>query len=177
MKSTLYILCGLPGSGKSTWAKQKKESDDHKTVIVNRDSIRTMIHGVYKYDKEYEDYVRQMSEKFVHSALFVGINVIVDETSIKEYHRKRWFDMVQGLDKKPKIICCHFTQDQSNLQHRMTDPRGLSSDVWSSIIEGMKGDWETPHMGEGFDKIIEYSMYDLLMTGEAVFHEEIKAQK
>ncbi len=44
----MFILTiGYPGSGKSIWAKYHVENNN-KSVIINRDSIRTMIAGTYQ---------------------------------------------------------------------------------------------------------------------------------
>jgi predicted kinase len=48
MKTNLYILIGLPGSGKTTWAKNKAK-DDLRTVIISRDGFRSMIKGEGEY--------------------------------------------------------------------------------------------------------------------------------
>lgn len=34
--ATLYVICGIPGSGKSTWIKNHTSSE----ILVSRDAIR-----------------------------------------------------------------------------------------------------------------------------------------
>ena len=43
----LVITRGLPGSGKSTWARQWVSQDPAHRAEVNRDSLRLMMHGGY----------------------------------------------------------------------------------------------------------------------------------
>ena len=36
----LYVMCGISGSGKSTYAKQLKNSAHKRTIIVSTDELR-----------------------------------------------------------------------------------------------------------------------------------------
>lgn len=78
---------GLPGSGKSTWAKQFVK-DNVGYVIVNRDRIREMLAGdittyYERYSQEMEDIVRHIEYDSTHTALTHKLNVIVDGTNFK----------------------------------------------------------------------------------------------
>lgn len=52
-KHTLYIMCGVPGSGKSTWAHKQNNAK-----IISRDEIR------FKMVKEGEDYFSKEKQVF-----------------------------------------------------------------------------------------------------------------
>ena len=41
--NTLLILQGIPGSGKSTWARKFIKDKSKSWIIVNRDAIRDML--------------------------------------------------------------------------------------------------------------------------------------
>lgn len=78
---------GLPGSGKSTWAKQFVK-DNANYIIVNRDDIRKMLAGniltfYERYDSKIENLVRHIQYDSIHAALIHGYNVIVDGTNFK----------------------------------------------------------------------------------------------
>lgn len=45
-KPTLWVMCGLSGSGKSTIAKQLAQEHEN-TVIVSSDSVREELTGDY----------------------------------------------------------------------------------------------------------------------------------
>ena len=160
----VHILCGLPGSGKSTWALKQKEESKNKTVIINKDAIRTMIHGVYKYDSDYEDLVKSTVEGFFHGALFGDkMDLIVDETNISKEKRAHWIELARDMagEEGNIVNCVYFTEKENNLQYRMNDPRGLPEQTWLNVIQGMKEDFEAPSLQEDFDQLILKDMEDV----------------
>lgn len=81
----LYVLKGLPASGKSTWAKEKAKEEPN-TVIVNRDKIREMLKGEYKnfpFGTSMEDLVTEIEHFTFQEALSKGYNVIMDATNFR----------------------------------------------------------------------------------------------
>ena len=57
--STVYILCGLPGSGKSTWCKKYHP----KLPIVSRDIIRAELGFTSGPDEKARKLARKESNK------------------------------------------------------------------------------------------------------------------
>ena len=51
MKPKLYVMCGISGSGKSTWARGYVEEDPW-AVIVSTDSIRECLFGDCRVQKD-----------------------------------------------------------------------------------------------------------------------------
>jgi len=72
---------GLPGSGKSTWAK-KYVLDCPNYIRVCRDDLRNM-RGKYMLPEQ-ENLITQMEHGCIRSALQSKFNVIVDATNFKE---------------------------------------------------------------------------------------------
>ncbi len=147
MSHTAYILVGLPGSGKSTWARKKcaelREAGE-MCVIVNRDALRQMMHGEYAYNPDYEPMVSSVARSAVRHALVCG-SVIVDETHITE--EKRWrrrieLEVAGGVDDDLAIKFVWFREWDNALANRMKDARGLAAQEWDRVIEGMKKSFE-----------------------------------
>lgn len=153
-----YICCGLIGSGKSTWA-QKKALTEGRMVIVNCDAFRSMLKGVYTYDKELEDVIRQASEHTVRLAGVAGYDVVIDETNISRSKRQMWKDLFY-IEFAPdvEIICVWCTENKRNLELRMEDPRDVTREKWSEILEGMRNVFEPPDESEGFASIIKVGL-------------------
>jgi predicted kinase len=155
MKDTVYLLCGLPGSGKSHWASQQAEENEN-FIIINRDKIREMFKGKYTYDKTIEKFVKFSCEYLTLCCydLFSGFTAIIDETNITKAKRKLWIDLLLE-DSDIDIICVYFSLKEGNFERRMKDHRGLSKETWEEVINNMKKDFEEPTLDEGFKGIIE----------------------
>ncbi len=75
---TLTITRGLPGSGKTTWAKQQ---GGH--VRVNRDDLRRMLHGGPLQTGWAEVQVTLAQQAQVEALLRAGVNVVCDDTNLR----------------------------------------------------------------------------------------------
>jgi predicted kinase len=75
---TLTLTRGLPGSGKTTWAKQQPRS-----VRVNRDDLRVMLHGGRIGAGWAEIQVTIAQRAQVEALLRAGVNVICDDTNLR----------------------------------------------------------------------------------------------
>lgn len=79
-KNKLRLTRGLPGSGKSTWARKFVKANPG-TVRLNRDDFRLMLFGLPVLSGEQEDIVTVAQHGAVTSALKAGHDVIVDDTN------------------------------------------------------------------------------------------------
>lgn len=74
---TLTITRGLPGSGKTTWAKAQRG------VRVNRDDLRRMLHGGHLGEGWAEKQVTVAHRAQVEALLKAGADVICDDTNLR----------------------------------------------------------------------------------------------
>jgi len=89
----LLVLMGLPGSGKSTYAKELVAKGWKR---VNKDDIRAMIDNS-KWSKENESDVQKVEVAIAVGFLNAGKNVIVDDTNFG------WEDKWKGVAEKMGI--------------------------------------------------------------------------
>lgn len=80
----IIFLKGLPGSGKSKWAK---EQCDENTVRANKDDLRAMLGG--DFSKSKEKIILELRDRVICEALDSGKNVIVDDTNFHPKHEER----------------------------------------------------------------------------------------
>lgn len=90
----LTLTVGLPGCGKSTWAKEQVKLAKHKTVILNLDDLRsTMVGGDihdYSFSKSSEKYILTQQHAAAASAVLNGWNIIVADTNMNPLVFNSW---------------------------------------------------------------------------------------
>lgn len=90
----LIMMRGLPGSGKSTWAKGHMETHAGKWMRVNKDQIREET-GRWSYGIEDEEVIHAICVSRVEEGLQHGFDVIVDNTNLSRKDKKLWEGMAQ----------------------------------------------------------------------------------
>lgn len=78
----LTLTKGLPGSGKSTWARE--EADRTGAVLLGLDGLRTVLHGGWRGDSRSETQVRLVQYTGVRGLLRAHYDVIVDDLGLDE---------------------------------------------------------------------------------------------
>ena len=148
---TAYILVGVPGSGKSTWASNQEWFKDCSYI-----STDSWVHlEANKQGKTYSEVFTDYMPKAVHImtehvilAREAEEDIIWDQTSTTITSRKKKFNMLPNY----KMIAVVFpTPDQLELSIRLKNRPGkeIPQDVLNSMIDG----WEEPTTDEGFDEI------------------------
>lgn len=79
------MLVGIPGSGKSTYAKQVVAKDPNNWVRVNNDDLRAMMNGSV-WSADYEKMVTDARNYLIRDALKRGKNVIIDNLNLNRRH-------------------------------------------------------------------------------------------
>lgn len=89
---------GLPGSGKSTWAKQMVAENPNSYKRINRDDLRMMFDNGHVTDGN-EKFVKQVRDLLITKALTNGKHVIVDDTNLSDKNLLRIQQLVQEFNK------------------------------------------------------------------------------
>jgi predicted kinase len=101
--SSLIILRGLPGSGKSTYAMNLVQTTD--TVRVNRDDLRKSLfggEGILSADKE--GMITRVQQSIAVHALRAGRDVVVDDTNLRAKYVRAWMDLAHENGAIPTIV-------------------------------------------------------------------------
>ena len=150
-----YLLCGLPGSFKSTEARKIAKANPG-ALTVSGDALREMLYAGYDYVPSMEATVRGIAYHAVDTALTApGVTcVIYDACNIRKQGRKDFLRTAKFQGYHTTILHC--LGDGQNLARRMENPRGFGAERWASAIEGMRKNFEPPEPDEA-DVVITVS--------------------
>lgn len=81
----VILVKGIPGSGKSTWAKETVKQSQGKIKRVNKDDLRAMV-DLGKHSSKREDFVLKIRDAIIRETLNDGLSIIVDDTNLHEKH-------------------------------------------------------------------------------------------
>ena len=155
----LIILCGLPGSGKSSYAEElmtiNNTFSDEEMVIHSSDAIRAELFGD-EGSQEDNGRVFELMRKRTTEDLRADKTVIYDATNVTRKARKS------------AIACAHPTHDIVECHIVWAEPEecirrdGLRDrKVGPEVIDKMLRRWQSPWLDEGFDKIeVHLNQYD-----------------
>lgn len=101
----VIVLKGLPGSGKSSWAKNLIAKNPNAYKRVNKDDLRDMVDGG-KWSKDSEKLIIILRDIIIMEALDNGNHVIVDDTNLHPKHEERIRELVKG---KAEVVIQDFT--------------------------------------------------------------------
>lgn len=100
----LFIYRGLPGSGKTTRAKELQKATGGR--IVGRDHLRELLYGLvdYKPSNAKEQAVTKLQEQMIRDGLRAGQKVIVDDMNLKAKYMRRLMEIAREEGAEYSII-------------------------------------------------------------------------
>jgi adenylate kinase family enzyme len=141
---TVIVLCGIPGCGKSTFARRLINTmPSHirrRWVTANQDDLKT----------------RKAVENRVISALSMQQSVIVDRCNFDVEQRAHWIRLAEEYNVFNMIVVVMPGFDNLNVCIRRAYDRGDSDGVhcldtdWRRVCRRMKSDFVMPSYDEGF---------------------------
>ncbi|GJM68675.1 hypothetical protein HMSSN036_08910 [Paenibacillus macerans] len=141
--STVYMLAGIPGSGKSHYAKECCKR--HRAVLVATDSIRERLFGSEARQKN-TYLVFQQAHAEIEQALAAGRNVVFDATNVGRDRR------VQFLQKfKDVPVECHICATPYEIARERI--RARKRKIEDKVLEKYAKNFEFPVLGEGFERL------------------------
>ena len=142
----VYVMCGLPGSGKTTIARQI--AADLDAVVISSDNIREELYGDESVQGN-PSVVFDTLYSRAHAAIDDNLSVILDATNVKKRDRARVFkefpdnEIAAFVINTPVEVC-----KQRNGERERVVPE--------CVIDRMAKSFEMPTREEGFVKIYQH---------------------
>jgi len=151
--STLYVLVGVPGSGKSTWIGHQTFNWDNTVIISTDRFVERHAMSVGKtYGEVFEEYMPTAVKLMAESALLAfaeGKDVVWDQTSTTVSTRAKKLRMAPDTYTKIAVV---FNTPSPAIHARMLDRPGKV--IPEEVMQDMIARFEMPTVEEGFDKVI-----------------------
>ena len=139
MSPRLYILCGLPASGKSTFAWNFIKNNDIR--YVSRDEIRF---SMIKENEEYFSHEKEVFKKFagtIAQTLIDGFDVIADATHLNRISRDKLIRAIDQYTIEYTITYIVLETSLETCMKRNTLREGRAR-VPDSVMKSMAENWE-----------------------------------
>lgn len=117
--TTLTLLCGLPGSGKTTYARQLEERG---TFRLASDDWMVPLYGQHMPRDVFDErlsVIRQLQWNLAAQLLQVGVNVVLDEGFWKRTEREQYRAQARALGAEVQLI--YFDVPAEELRRRLAD--------------------------------------------------------
>ena len=144
----LYIMVGLPGSGKSHISQELAK--ENNAVVYSMDDIRGELCGDVG-DQSRNDEVFGIWVKRIKSALKRGQNVIADATNITKSGRRSF---LARFDQIPHKTIAHVAY--KDIEDCIIDNLDRPHPVPPEVIRKMAEKFTFPTHREGFDEVITH---------------------
>src|SRR5687768_7432312 len=149
----VYVLVGLPGSGKSTW----RSTITNHYCASSDDFIEAMAKDQGKtYDQVFKEQIKG-GEK--HCTAIIGMAVrdrkplVVDRTNLTIESRRRILARIPFDWERIAVVFRPLCE--KDWMERLASRPGKT--IPESVLNDMKRRFETPSLDEGFSSILEYS--------------------
>lgn len=177
MKPILFILSGLPGSGKSTLSQYIAKK--YKMVYLRVDTIEQGLRELCHLDVVDEGY--ELAYRIAGDHLKLRIPVLVDSCNPILLTRKRWEKVAEDNDSilvNIEVSCSDRNELRKRIETRVADVENLKLPTWEEVEKREFHPWESERIRidtayksiEESQKELEEAVYKYLKQYvEAVF--------
>ena len=145
-ESIVYLLCGLPGSGKTTYAKELEKNGAIRLTLDEEVFHRYGRHFASGYAEKEAD-TKTYLEQCLDEHIKAGVSVVLDWGFWKRAERERIKELVQRAGAEPKLV--YFKQPTDKLQSRIRGrDMATNHDIDDEMMKAFATQFEAPE-GEG----------------------------
>ncbi len=148
---TLYIMVGIPGAGKTTWASRNLS---RSSTVIALDLIRRGVYGEFPQNlqEKKEEIVWNEAYRLAAEHLRSGRSVVLDSMALTRDYRQRHLQSVSRLIGFRPVCIAVFLD--TPLEVALERDKARAKVVSDQVIREMAGHLQPPSKAEGLDEII-----------------------
>ena len=138
----LFILSGLPASGKSTLSKLIAQ--EYNAFYLKIDTIEQGLRDLCNFDVQGEGY--RLSYKIAADNLQLGHNVVADSCNPIMLTRKEWENVATQNNSRfvnIEVICSDKEEHRKRVETRKNDIQGLKLPTWEDVENRKYHSWKS----------------------------------
>ncbi len=147
----VYVMVGVPGSGKSTWIENQTWALGMPVISTDNFVEDHARQQGKTYSEVFDDYMSTAVELMAEQVVFYrdnGVDMIWDQTSTTVKSRKRKFNMLPDYEH---IAVVFTTPNWQELKQRLDSRPGKH--IPRNIVKSMIHNFEEPTTEEGYSEI------------------------
>ncbi|HJN52566.1 MAG TPA: AAA family ATPase [Pseudomonadales bacterium] len=166
-KPVLYILSGLPGSGKTTIAEGVSRALN--CVYLRIDTIEQGLRELCDFDVEGEGY--RLAYRVARDNLQAGMSVIADSCNPIPLTRREWGEVALSTDSKYlniEVLCSDTEEHRDRVENRDATVSGLKLPTWEDVQNREYHAWKSDRLTvDTAGRTIQESIDETLLKIEA----------
>jgi predicted kinase len=140
-RQRLTLMVGLPGAGKSRWAKDQEE------LVISLDAMGAQASGRGKV--QWRNGLRN-AKGWTVEELRDGRNVTIDATNLTREGRRAWRDLAGRYDTDVRTVVVEASVGEITQRLRAREDR----QKWNMLLTKMCERWETPSTDECTERVL-----------------------
>lgn len=142
-----FIMIGVPGSGKSTWAEEHLHKDFD--YIFSSDAYRKKLYNDENIQSKNKDVFKTLYND-MQTALEGGHNICFDATNVARKERKKFVDVCKKVNEDIELYAIILLV---NREVAIDRDRKRERHVGEQVIDKFLNRYEDPSIEEGFNVI------------------------
>lgn len=141
----LYILGGLPGTGKSTLARALAR--ERRAALIRVDTLEQAMRDGASWTDGPAGYVAAYA--VAAENLRLGLDVVADSVNSIEETREAWRQTATGTGTRfceIEVVCSDREEHRHRVESRRTDVVGLELPSWADVCARRYEPWLAPHV-------------------------------
>ena len=152
MNNTMYIICGVSGSGKGYFIDNKLKQQVPDAVILSSDKMRGILFGD-ENSQQNRGLVFGVLKREADKAVKEGKNCIIDATNLNPRDRRDWITIAQKYGTK--IVAFVIERDKDTILKQQEKRKSEGGRyVPEFVIDKMISKYSRPTAAEGLDEVV-----------------------